>query len=67
METYGHWVREIMHHIKLEKIRYTIGTGSLGNFYYTLQYVLLTIQVWYLGRAVGQIGGLCLCFHVCLN
>lgn len=43
METYGQWVGEIMHHIKLEKIRCTIGVGSLGNVYNTWQYILMTM------------------------
>lgn len=70
METYGQWVGEITHHIKLEKIRCTIGMGSLGNCYNTWQYILMTMWVWYLGKAVGQVGGFCLCFHVptvCFN
>lgn len=65
METYGQW-----HHIKLEKIRCTIGMGSLGNCYNTWQYILMTMWVWYLVKAVGQVGGFCLCFHVptvCFN
>lgn len=70
METYGQWVGEITHHIKLEKIRCTIGMGSLGNCYNTWQYTLMTMWVWYLGKAVGQVGGFCLCCHVptvCFN
>ena len=29
---YGHWVREVMCHLKLEKIRYTV-RGATGKFY----------------------------------
>lgn len=29
---YGHWIREVMYHIHLEKIRYTT-RGSVGKFY----------------------------------
>lgn len=34
--TYGQWIREVMSHIHLEKIRYTI-KGSVGKFYTTWQ------------------------------
>lgn len=47
---YGHWVREVMCHLKLEKIRYTV-SGATNKFYKIWQPFLLAL-FFYGGLAV---------------